>query len=172
MANRKGEVTFKGEPFTLLGGEVKVGDMAPDAELVDNDMKRVRLSSYRGNACVICSVPSLDTPVCDMEARRFNEEAAKFGAGTAILTISRDLPFAQKRWCGATGAGRIKTLSDFREGAFGRAWGLLIEELGLLARAVFVVDGAGKVRYAQLVKEITEEPNYDEVLRAVKGIAA
>lgn len=170
MTERKGAVTFQGNPLTLLGNAIKVGDKAPDVELTNNDMKPVRLSSYRGKVCVISSVPSLDTAVCDTETRRFNEEAGKIGKDVAIITISRDLPFAQKRWCGAAGIERVQTLSDYRETAFGTAWGLLIKELGLLARAVYVLDREGTVKYAELVTEITKEPNYDAVIKAVKAI--
>ncbi len=116
---------------------------------------------------IISAVPSLDTPVCDIQTRWFNEEAAKLGPEVEILTISMDLPFAQKRWCGAAGVDRVKTYSDHRDAAFGLAYGVLIKELRLLARAVFVVDKEGVMRYAQLVKELSNEPNYDEVLQAV-----
>lgn len=168
MAERKGVATFKGGPLTLMGNELHVGDKAPDAQLVDNQMKPVRLSLWRGKVCVISTVPSLDTPVCDAETRRFNEEAGKLGVDTVILTISRDLPFAQARWCGVAGVERVKTLSDFREGAFGKAWGVFIQELGLLARCIFVVDREGIVRYIQLVKEVTAEPDYNSVIEAIQ----
>lgn len=171
MVERKGAVTFQGNPLTLVGNEIKVGDRAPDVELSDNDLKPVKLSSYRGRPCVVASVPSLDTPVCDMETRRFNEEAGKLGADTALLTVSMDLPFAQKRWCGASGATRVKTLSDYRSAAFGNAWGVLIKELHLLARAVFVVDREGVIRYSQLVREIASEPDYEAVLKAVREVS-
>jgi thiol peroxidase len=130
----------------------------------------VKLSSFRGKICIICSVPSLDTPVCDMETRRFNEEAGKLGDDVVILTISMDLPFAQKRWCGAAGVDKVITLSDHREGTFGTAYGVLIKELRLLARAVFVVGREGTIQYIQLVKELTEEPDYDTVLDAVNKL--
>nr|HPQ81995.1 thiol peroxidase [bacterium] len=120
--------------------------------------------------CVISSVPSLDTPVCDMETRRFNEEAGKLGQDTAILTVSMDLPFAQKRWCGASGVSRVTTLSDYRGAEFGNSWGVLVKELHLLARCVFVVDREGMVRYVQLVREIASEPDYASVLEAVREV--
>jgi len=167
MAERKGLVTLKGNPVTLVGKEVEVGDAAPDVTLVDNDLKEVALSSFRGKVVILSSVPSLDTPVCDTETRRFNEEAAKLGDGVAVLTISMDLPFAQKRWCGAHGIERVKTLSDHRDAAFGKAYGVLIKELRLLARAVFVVDSGGTICYVQLVKETSQEPDYGSVLAAV-----
>ncbi len=130
----------------------------------------MRLSSYRGKILVIASVPSLDTPVCDLETRRFNDEAANLGADVEMLTVSMDLPFAQKRWCGAAGVKRLKTLSDHREAAFGLAYGVLIKELRLLARAVFLVDREGTVRYEQLVKEVANEPDYDAVLLALAQV--
>ena len=170
MAERKGLVTLKGNPVTLVGKEVKVGDAAPDVTLVDNDLKLVALSAFRGKVVILSSVPSLDTPVCDIETRRFNEEAAKMGDGVAVLTLSMDLPFAQKRWCGAHGIERVKTLSDHRDAAFGKAYGVLIKGLRLLARAVFVVDRQGVIRYTQLVEEISHEPDYDAVLDAVRKL--
>lgn len=170
MTTRKGAVTFQGNPLTLVGDELRVGTPAPDALLVNNDLQPMQLSSYRGRVCVVSTVPSLDTPVCDTQTRRFNEEAGKLGTGTTILTVSRDLPFAQKRWCGAAGVERVVTLSDYRDGSFGRAWGLSIEELALLARCVVVLDREGVVRYVQLVREIASEPDYAAVLKAVKEI--
>lgn len=171
MTERAGLLTIHGNPLTLVGDEVKVGDPAPEVELLDNDLKPVKLSSYRGKVLIIASVPSLDTPVCDLETRRFNDEAANLGPGIEILTISMDLPFAQKRWCGAAGVKRLRTLSDHREAAFGQAYGVLIKELRLLARAVFIIDREGTVQYEQLVKEVTSEPNYEEVLQALGKMA-
>ena len=170
MAERSGAVTMRGNPLTLVGNELKVGDAAPDIEVLSNDLKPVKLSSYRGKVCIVSTVPSLDTPVCDMETRRFNQEAANLGDDMVILTISMDLPFAQKRWCGAAGVDKVATLSDHREAAFGDAYGVLIKELRLLARAVFVVDKEGVIRYVQLVKEIAEEPDYDAVIAAAKEL--
>ena len=171
MTERTGMVTIHGNPLTLVGAEIRVGAPAPEAELLDNDLNPVKLSSYRGKILVMASVPSLDTPVCDLETRRFNDEAANLGAEVELVTISMDLPFAQKRWCGAAGVKRLRTLSDHREAAFGRAYGVLIKELRLLARAVFIVDREGTVHYVQLVKEVTNEPNYEEVLQALGKIA-
>ena len=168
MAERKGVVTMKGEGLTLVGDEVKVGDTAPDFEVLNNDLSPVRLSSLRGKTCIISSVPSLDTPVCDAMTRRFNKEAGSIGENTLVLTISMDLPFAQKRWCGAAGIERVQTLSDHRDASFGTSFGVLIKELRLLARAVFVVDKQGIVRYTQLVNELTSEPDYDAALLAAK----
>jgi len=170
MEERAGIITFQGNPLTLIGKECKAGDRAPDFGAVDNDMAPVTLSSFNDRIRVVSSVPSLDTPVCDMETRTFNEQATGLSENIAILTISMDLPFAQKRWCGAAGVTRVVTLSDHRDGAFGQAYGVLIKELRLLARAVFVIDRAGVVQYVQLVKEITQEPDYDAVWRAVKEI--
>ncbi|MFW6127115.1 MAG: thiol peroxidase, partial [Thermodesulfobacteriota bacterium] len=153
------------------GNEVKVGDAAPDAEVLDNDLNPVQLSSFRGKLLVIASVPSLDTPVCDMETRRFNEEADKLGPDVQLVTISMDLPFAQKRWCGAAGVTRVKTLSDHRQAEFGTAYGVLIKELRLLARAVFIIDREGTVQYVQLVHEVTNEPDYEEILQNLNRIA-
>ncbi len=167
MAERPGVITRRGNPLTLVGQEVRGGDPAPDFEVIDNDLSPFKFSSLKGKVAIISSVPSLDTPVCDIQTRWFNEEAAKLGPGIEILTISMDLPFAQKRWCGAAGVDRVKTYSDHRDAAFGLAYGVLIKELRLLARAVFVVDKEGVLRYAQLVKEQSNEPNYDEVLQAV-----
>jgi len=161
---------MKGNPLTLLGDELKVGDQAPDCGVLDNDLSPVKLSSFRGKVCIICSVPSLDTPVCDTETRRFNEEAGQLGDQAAVVTISMDLPFAQKRWCGAAGIKNVQTLSDHRQASFGTAFGVLIKELRLLARAVFVVDKAGVIRYIQVVEELTKEPDYDAALKAAKGL--
>lgn len=168
MVERSGEVTMKGNPLTLVGRAVKAGDKAPDFTVLNNDLGPVSLSSYKGKVLIISSVPSLDTPVCDMETRRFNQEAGNLGQDVVILTISMDLPFAQKRWCGAAGVDKVITLSDHREASFGTGYGVLIKELRLLARAVFVIDRKGLIQYVQLVKELTQEPDYEAVLRAVK----
>lgn len=170
MPERSGITTFKGDPLTLLGDEVAVGQPAPDAMVLDNSLQPVSISSLRGKKLIIASVPSLDTPVCDMEVRRFNTEASALGEDVEVLTISMDLPFAQKRWCGAAGIDRVRTLSDHRDASFGGAYGVLIKELRLLARAVFVVDANGVVRYIQIVDDITKEPDYDAALNAVKSL--
>jgi thiol peroxidase len=170
MKERNAAVTMHGNPLTLVGKELKIGDPAPDVTLLDNGLKAVSLSSYRGKVCVISSVPSLDTPVCDMETRRFNEAAAKLGNDVVIVTVSMDLPFAQKRWCGAAGVERVITLSDHRDASFGIAFGVLIKELRLLARSIFVLDRSGTIRYIQNVKEISQEPDYDGVFKAVQKI--
>jgi thiol peroxidase len=167
---RHGLVTFKGGPMTLLGPEVKVGDRAPDFKVADNGLQPATLDSFRGKIKIISSVPSLDTPVCDMETRRFNEEAGKMPDNVVVLTVSMDLPFAQKRWCAAAGVDRVKTLSDYQGRSFGLAYGVLIKELQLLARTVFIVDDQDIIRYIERVPEITREPDYDRVLSAVKAL--
>jgi len=168
MEEKKGIVTMRGNPLTLIGEEVKVGNPAPDFIVLDNNLSPVKFSSYRDKICIISSVPSLDTPVCDIETRKFNEEAGRLGEDVVILTISMDLPFAQKRWCAAAGVNRVQTLSDHRDASFGTSYGVLIKELRLLARAVFLVDRKGILQYVQLVKEISKEPDYEEVLSALK----
>jgi thioredoxin-dependent peroxiredoxin len=170
MKERTGVITMRGNPLTLIGDDIKPGDRAPDFEALDNDLKPVRFSSFRGKVVIISAVPSLDTPVCDMETRRFNTEAAKLKGDIVILTISMDLPFAQKRWCGAAGVDRVVTLSDHRAAAFGNSYGVLIKELRLLARAVFVVDAEGVVRYVQLVNEVANEPDYTAVISAAEKL--
>jgi thiol peroxidase len=170
MEERKDIITMKGQPLTLLGKELKVGELAPDFEVLANDLSAVNLSAYQGKVCIISSVPSLDTPVCDTMTRRFNMEAASLGDDVVVLTISMDLPFAQSRWCGAADVDRVQTLSDHRDASFGMAFGVLIKELRLLARAVFVVDKEGVVRYIQIVYELTNEPDYGAVLKAVKEV--
>jgi len=170
MKERKGLITINGNPLTLVGNEVKVGEPAPDFEAIDNDLSPVKLSSFKGKVCIICSVPSLDTSVCDRETRRFNEEAGRLGPDVVVLTISMDLPFAQKRWCGAAGIKNVQTLSDYREAGFGSAYGVLIKELRLLARVVFVIDKDGIVRYIETVDELTNEPNYEAALKAAKEV--
>jgi thiol peroxidase len=171
MSERSGAITMKGNPLTLVGEELKAGDSAPDVTLLDNELNPVQLSSFKGKVVVISSVPSLDTPVCDLETRKFNEEAANLGPDVQILTISMDLPFAQARWCAAEGVDRLTTLSDHRDASFGNAYGVLIKELRLLARCIFVVDKEGTIQYIQLVPELTSEPDYEAVLGAVKGFA-
>jgi thiol peroxidase len=164
MAN----VTFKGNPVTLIGNEVKVGDTAPDFKVLANDLSEVTLADTKGYVRLISVVPSIDTGVCDAQTRRFNEEAAKLD-NVKVLTISVDLPFAQKRWCGANGIENVQTLSDHRDVSFGEAYGVLIKELRLLARAVFVVDSNDKVTYVEYVPEATNHPNYEAAIEAAKA---
>ena len=170
MNERSGIITFKGNPFTLLGPQLKVGDKAPDFAVVDNGLAPVSLASSAGKIRIISSVPSLDTPVCDTETRRFNQEAASLPGDVVVLTISLDLPFAQKRWCGAAGIDKVTTLSDYRERSFGQNYGVLIKELLLLTRAIFVVDAQGVIRYIQIVPEVTSEPDYAAVIVAARAL--
>ena len=167
---RTGVITFKTNPMTLLGPDIKVGDAAPDFRVVDNGLQPVTLASSAGKVRLISVVPSIDTPVCDTMTRKFNEEAAKLPEAVVSYTISLDLPFAQKRWCGAAGIERVKTLSDYQDRSFGLAYGLLIKELKLLARAVYVIDAQGKVAYREIVKEVTAEPDYAAALAAAKKL--
>jgi len=170
MQERKGIVTFKGNPMTLLGPEIKVGDKAPDFRVVDTVLAPVTLADYKGKVKILSAVPSLDTPTCDTETRRFNQEAAKLPGNIVVLTISLDLPFAQKRWCAAAGIDKVRTLSDYQDRSFASAYGVLIKELKLLSRSIFVVDGNDTVRYVQHVNEVSEEPDYGAVLTAAKNI--
>ncbi|MCA9279978.1 MAG: thiol peroxidase [Phycisphaeraceae bacterium] len=165
---RTGLVTLRGNAMTLEGDGVRVGQTAPDFTVLGNDMSPVKLSDYRGKTVIVSSVPSLDTPVCDLETRTFNEKASALGDNVVVLTISMDLPMAQKRWCGAHGVERIVTASDFKDRDFAHAFGLRMSENGLLARAVYVVDPSGVIRYEQIVSEIASEPDYDAVLAAAK----
>ena len=169
MTERQGATTMKGDPLTLVGPELKPGDAAPQCTVLANDLSEVNLSSFKGKVSIISVVPSLDTPVCDVQTRRFNQAAAELGDDVAILTISTDLPFAQARWCGAAGVDKVQTLSDHRDVSFGNAYGVLIKELRLLARSIFVVDKNGKISYTQLVRELTSEPDYEAVLNAAKA---
>jgi thioredoxin-dependent peroxiredoxin len=163
-------VTMHGKPLELTGNEIKVGAKAPDFIAVDNDLHEVHFSDIQARVIILSSVPSLDTSVCDRETHRFNEEAGKLGSGVKIVTISMDLPFAQKRWCAAGSVRNLQTLSDYRYAAFGSAYGVLIKDLRLEARCVFVIDTGRKVAYMQLVPEIASEPNYDEVLQAARKL--
>jgi thiol peroxidase len=170
MEERMGLVTMKGKPLTLVGSDVKIGEKAPDFVAIDNNLAAVRFSSYHGKICIISSVISLDTPVCDIQTKKFNDEASRLGPNVVILTISMDLPFAQKRWCGAAGVDRIQTLSDYRDTSFSTSYGVLIKELRLLARAIFLVDRKGVLQYKELVKEVTHEPDYNAVLSELKKL--
>jgi len=170
MQEKEAVVTMKGEPLTLTGKRVKVGDLAEDFEVVANDLSAVKFSSFRGKVCLISSVPSLDTGVCDIQTRKFNEQAKALADDVVVLTISMDLPFAQGRWCGAAEVENVQTLSDHRKAQFGNAFGVLIKELRLLARAVFVVNKDGVVRYIQIVDELTNEPDYEAALKTTKEL--
>lgn len=167
MSEREGAITFKGNPMTLVGNELQVGQPAPDFALTANDLSTKTKADYAGKTIVLSTVPSLDTPVCDVQTRAFNDKAAELGDGVVILTVSVDLPFAQKRWCGAAGAERVELLSDYKDHNFMNAYGLRVKELGLVARSVSVIDADGAVVYHELVPEIAQEPNYDAALEAV-----
>lgn len=167
---RNGAVMWGGKPADLEGPEIKVGDALPDFTLVANDMTPFARKDLAGQVAILSAVPSLDTQVCDMETRRFNEEAAKL-PGVQIVTVSMDLPFAQKRWCGAAGIERVKTVSDHRQASFGRALGVLQPDRRLLARAVFVVDKHGTVRHVEYVKSVGDQPNYEAAISAAKSAA-
>ena len=168
---RAGATTMKGNPLTLIGPQLEVGDHAPDFSVVDGSLSPVNLEKTGNHVRIISVVPSLDTPVCDLQTKRFNEEAAKL-PGVDILTISMDLPFAQKRWCGAFGVDRIKMLSDHRSASFGEAYGTLIKDLRIESRAIFVLDKDNVIRHVEYVKEVADHPNYDAALAAAKSAGA
>lgn len=170
MEECHGVVTAQGSPVTLVGPKLAVGQKAPDFTLIGTDMQPLTRNQFKGKVLVLLSVPSLDTPVCDLEGRRFNQEAANLGTDVVVLLVSMDLPFAQKRWCGAAGVERVLTASDHRDASFGTSYGVLIKELRLLARAVFVLDREGVIRYIQLVPELEKEPDYASALDAVRKI--
>ncbi len=163
---RKNVITFKGNPLTLVGPELKIGDTAPDFTVTDNGLKPVKLSEFKGKTIVISVVPSLDTPVCEIQTKKFNEAASALNA--KILTISLDLPFAQKRFCEYLKIQNLTVLSDYKDRDFATKYGLLIKELGLLSRAVLVVAPSGKITHFELVKEVTQEPNYQAAIEKVK----
>ncbi|MFS0780568.1 thiol peroxidase [Bacillus sp. 1P06AnD] len=165
MAN----VTFKNNPVTLIGEEVKVGQTAPDFTVLRNDLSEVKLSDYGDQVKIISVVPSIDTGVCATQTRTFNEEASKI-PNVKILTISCDLPFAQKRWCAAEGIENVEVLSDHKDLSFGKAFGVVMEELRLLARSVFVLDQNNKVVYVEYVSEGTNHPDYDAPIKAAKEL--
>ncbi|MFA5143615.1 MAG: thiol peroxidase [Candidatus Omnitrophota bacterium] len=165
---RKTEVTLKGNPLTLEGEEIKVGQKAPGFKALSHDLEERKLSDFSGKIKLIASVPSLDTPVCDTEIKRFNDEAAKISKDAAIIFISMDLPFAQKRFCQEFDINKVKTLSDHRDASFGLNYGVLIKEMRLLARAIFIIGKDDSVKYVQLVKELSSPPDYDAALAALK----
>lgn len=161
------QITFQQEPVTLVGKEVKVGDQAPNFTVLSNDLEEVTLDNYKGKVKLISVVPSIDTGVCSAQTRRFNEEASKLD-NVNVLTVSMDLPFAQKRWCAAEGIENLDTLSDHRNADFGEKYGVLINELRLLARSIFVIDSKDEVVYVQYVDEVSTHPDYEAALEAVK----
>lgn len=171
IKERKGEVTFKANPLTLVGNALKISDKAPDVQVVDSQLNQVSLvSSFKNKPVVILTVPSLDTEVCSLETKKFNQKFEQFKDKAILATVSMDLPFAQKRWCAAEHVANAKTFSDYKGALFGQAYGVLIKELHLLARAVFVIDKEGIVRYIELVKEMTSEPNYEKVLQELTKV--
>ena len=170
MEEREGLVTMKGKGLTLLGNEVQVGDKAPEFEVFANDLSSYKLSSCSGKVRMISSVPSLDTTVCDIQTRKFNEETAGLGNDIVLLTISMDLPFSQARWCGTAGIDKAITLSDHRDADFGEKFGVLIKELRLLSRAIFIVDKDDVIRYIEIVPELTNEPDYDAAMKAARDL--
>jgi len=170
MTERPGDVTFKGNPLTVIGDKLKVGDKAPKFVLLANDLSEVTLSDSAGKVRLISVVPSLDTSICDAQTRRFNEEISKFGENVLGYTVSSDLPFAQARWCGAAGVDRVETLSDHRDMAFAAAYGTYVKELRLNQRAVFIVDADDTIRYVEYVPEIAQHPDYEAALQVLKKV--
>jgi thiol peroxidase len=170
--SRSGAVTFKGTPLTLAGEAVKVGQPAPDFTIhyFDGGLKTIKLSDLKGKPAFLSVVPSLDTPVCQTQTKKFNDQLSSFGDRINAVTISLDLPFSMNRFCGAESIKNMKVGSDYQDRNFGKSYGMLIEELKLLARGVFVLDASGKVVYAETVKEVASEPNYDAALAALKGL--
>ena len=166
----KNAVKVKGSPVTLIGEEIKTGQSARDFKVLNTNMEEVTLSGFKNKIKLIASVPSLDTPVCDLEIKRFNDEAAKLSKDLVIIFISMDLPFAQKRFCQANDIKIVKTLSDHRDADFGQKFGVLIKELRLLARAIFILDKADVIRYVQIVPELSSPPDYERALEALKAV--
>ncbi|MGO9612638.1 MAG: thiol peroxidase [Dissulfurispiraceae bacterium] len=164
---RQGAVTINGHPLTLIGPELKTGDRAPDFKVIDGELKETALKDFSGKIKIISVTPSLDTPVCDLQARRFNQEASKFSDDVVVLNISMDLPFAIARFCTSAGIDKVKAYSDHREASFGVAYGVLIKELRLLARSIVIIDRNDEVRYIQIVPEVTHHPDYDTALSKV-----
>lgn len=167
---RRGFITLAGNALTLTGREVKTGDKAPDFNVLDNNLKEVGLKDFAGKIKLISVTPSLDTPVCDMQARRFNEEASRLPEDVVVLNISMDLPFAIARFCTTAGIDRVKAYSDHRNASFGEGYGVLIKEVRLLARSLFVIDKQDVIRYIEIVPEVTNHPDYDKALEEVKRL--
>lgn len=167
---RPGATTLRGNPMTLIGPELKAGDTAPDFSAIDDKLQAVTLASTGNGVRIFSVVPSLDTPVCDMQTKRFNDEAGKLSS-VAIYSVSMDLPFAQKRWCDNFGVDHVKMVSDHRSGSFSEAYGTLIKELRIDSRAIFVVGPDQKIHYAEYVKEVGDHPNYDAALAVAKKLA-
>lgn len=170
MKERKDAITLNGDSMTLIGQEIEAGQKISDFTVLNQDLKEVSLNQFSDKVKIILSVPSLDTPVCDLEIKRFNQEAIKLSDDVVVISISMDLPFAQKRFCQVNNIDKVKVFSDYRDKDFANKFGVLIKELGLLTRAVFVIDKNGQVKYAEYVKEITQAPNYEALLKALKDI--
>ena len=168
---RKGVVTFKGSPLTLIGPELRIGDKAPEFSVLDQELKEFGLKDFAGKIKLISVTPSLDTPVCDMQARRFNEEVSKLKDDVVVLNISMDLPFAISRFCSTAGIDKIKVLSDHREASFGTAYGVLVKELRLLARSIFVLDKNDVLKYREIVPELTNPPDFNCPLDMAKKLS-
>jgi thiol peroxidase len=167
---RKGLVSFKGNPLTLDGNEVKVGEKAPAFTVLDKDLIPVSLSDFSGKVKIVSVTPSLDTPVCNLQATTFNQKARSLSPDMVILNISMDLPFAIARFCSAEGVDRLKTLSDHKDVSFGNSYGVLVKELRLLARSIFVIDRTDVIRYIEIVREMTHEPDYERALAEAKKV--
>lgn len=167
---RVNAATVKGNPVTLLGNELKAGDRAPDFTVADSELKDISLTKFKGKIKLIASVPSLDTPICDLEIKRFNDEASRLSKDLVIIFISMDLPFAQKRFCHDNDIKKVKTLSDHKNGDFGSKYGALIKELRLLARAIFILDKKDTIRYIEYVQELASHPDYEAALAALKKV--
>ena len=167
---RPGATTMRGKPLTLIGPELKAGDKAPDFDAVTDGLQAVNLEGTGHDVRIFSVVPSLDTPVCDAQTKRFNEEAAKL-PGVQIFTVSMDLPFAQKRWCGAYGVDKVKMLSDHRTGSFGEKYGTMIKDLRIESRAIFVLDRDNTLKHVEYVKEVAEHPNYDAALNTARSLS-
>src|ERR1700681_4797568 len=168
---RSAATTLKGNPMTVVGPELKVGDKAPDFEAVDNGLKTVTLGTTGNGVRIFSVIPSLDTPVCDAQTKRFEEETGKL-PNVKIYSISMDLPFAQKRWCGAYGVDNVKMVSDHRDGSFGQAYGTLIKDLRIMSRAIFVIDKNNVIRHVEYVKEVADHPDYEAALSAARTAAS
>jgi len=170
LPQKKGLVAAKGKPLTLLGQELKVGDKAPEFQVVDNSLNPVKLSDFKGKVVLLSATPSIDTGICDLQAKRFNKMATEVSGDVVILSISVDLPFALARWCGATGSDKIKTLSDYQDWNFGLQYGLLVKESRLLARSVWIIDKNGVIQYIQIVPEMPTEPDYEDAFKALQKV--
>lgn len=171
MEERRGIIVMRRNPLTLIGADIKVGDKAPDFTVLNGELLEVKLSDFSGKTKVISVTPSLDTPVCDLQARRFNHEAASLPQDVVVLNISMDLPFAISRFCTVAEIDRVKALSDHRDASFGTAYGVLIKELRLLARSIFIIDKNNVVRYKEIVPEQSNHPDYDKALEALREIS-